>query len=196
MDSPAVGDPQGANPLRASVALPLDPMWQKLLVPHDFSACAGAALGLAAKLARVHRASLVLLHVSPVPTNVPRDALITPPSGGAPMTVAEYATHGAEASLQKLARPLRDGGLAVEVVARASESADISAEILTAAAELGVDALVVGTHGRTGLSHLLLGSVAERVLRRATVPVVTVRAPAPESGPTLEERDLEDETAG
>jgi nucleotide-binding universal stress UspA family protein len=50
-------------------------------------------------------------------------------------------------------------------------------EIVAAARELGVDVIVMGTHGRTGLSHALMGSVAERVVRLAPCPVLTLRAP-------------------
>jgi len=62
--------------------------------------------------------------------------------------------------------------------------------------EVGADALVVGTHGRKGLSHLLLGSVAEKVVRSAPVPVVCVRTPARDATPIREETDIEDELAG
>jgi nucleotide-binding universal stress UspA family protein len=51
-------------------------------------------------------------------------------------------------------------------------------ELLAVAAELGATMIVVGTHGRTGAAHLLLGSVAERVVRKSPLPVLTVRTPA------------------
>jgi nucleotide-binding universal stress UspA family protein len=52
-----------------------------------------------------------------------------------------------------------------------------SLEIMQAARELGSDLIVMGTHGRTGLAHLVIGSVAEKVVRKSTVPVLTVRGP-------------------
>ena len=52
-----------------------------------------------------------------------------------------------------------------------------AAEIVAAAQDGKFDVIVVGTHGRTGLAHVLLGSVAERVVRRSTMPVITVRPP-------------------
>jgi nucleotide-binding universal stress UspA family protein len=73
---------------------------------------------------------------------------------------------------------------------------EIADEILAAAQDLEADVLVVGTHGRTGLAHLVLGSIAEKVVRRAAVPVVTVRSLSPEAEPTKEERDAEDELTG
>ena len=50
-------------------------------------------------------------------------------------------------------------------------------EIVETAVEIGADMIVIGTHGRTGLAHLLIGSVAERIVRHANVPVLTVRSP-------------------
>jgi len=55
-------------------------------------------------------------------------------------------------------------------------------EIINAATEINVDLIVIGTHGRTGLSHVMLGSVAEKVVRKATCPVLTVRMPPPVPG--------------
>ena len=65
-------------------------------------------------------------------------------------------------------------GLAVEIVLK---EGDPAAQILTTSKELGCDLIVMGTHGRTGLSHLLMGSVAEKVVRKATCPVLTIKNP-------------------
>jgi nucleotide-binding universal stress UspA family protein len=92
-----------------------------------------------------------------------------------------------------IAEPLRREGLVVLTKAVTGTFAD---EILAAAQELATDVLVIGTHGRTGLSHFWLGSVAEELVRRASIPVLTVRFPSPEAEPTMEERDAEDELAG
>lgn len=171
-------------------------MWKKLLVPHDFSACATRALGEGLALAKVHGASITLLHVSPLPPNLPGDALITPPGEREAVRVADYTTRGATNELEAVAAPLRREGFDVRTVAIAAASGDISSEICAVAKEIVADAIVVGTHGRTGFSHLLLGSVAEKIVRRATIPVVTVRLPAAEATPTREESVAEDETAG
>jgi universal stress protein A len=168
-------------------------MWKKLLVPHDFSPCAARALRTAVELARVHGAELMLVHVSDLPANLPPETLVTPPGTKVALRVDEYTTRGACDQLEKIAEPLRREGLVVRTVAVTGDVAD---EILAATEEAGADALVVGTHGRTGLSHLLLGSIAEKLVRRATVPVVTVRSHAPEAEPTREERAVEDELAG
>lgn len=167
-------------------------MWKNILVPHDFSPCAVKALRVAVDLARVHRAAITILHVSDLPENVTADTVVSPPGEPRALPVAEYTTRGARTRLEEVAEPLRRQGLSVLTKA---VTGDIAKEILLAA-QTDTDVLVVGTHGRTGLSHLLLGSVAERVVRGASVPVVTVRSLSPEAEPTNEERDAEDELAG
>lgn len=167
--------------------------WRTLLVPHDFSPCAGRALQLAAGLARTHGARLVLVHVSALPADLDASALITPAGAEAPVRIDAYATRGALQRLEAIAAPLRVEGLSVATVAKVGNVVD---EVLAAADEVGADALVLGTHGRQGLAHFFVGSVTERVVRRATVPVVTVRAPAPRAELTAEERAAEDELTG
>lgn len=168
-------------------------MWKRLLVPCDFSACSDAALAVSKDLARTHGAEVMLLHVSDLPPNLEADARISPPGTAESMRVDEYVTRGATARLEALARPIRDTGIGVSVRAVTGE---VAREILRVADESAASAIVIGTHGRTGLSHLLLGSVAEKVVRAANVPVITVRLPSPESRATEEERAAEDELAG
>lgn len=168
-------------------------MWKKLLVPHDFSPCADRALGTAVELAKVHGSALALVHVSELPPNLPLDTLVTPAGGAGSLRVDEYTTRGARQQLDAIAEPLRRAGFAVSTVA---VTGDVAEQILALATEIGADALVVGTHGRKGISRLLLGSVAEKVVRSAAVPVVCVRTAAREARPTHEESDLEDELAG
>jgi nucleotide-binding universal stress UspA family protein len=168
-------------------------MWKNILVPHDFSPCADRALHVAVELARVHRSAVTLLHVSDLPDDLADDAVVEPKEEGRAWVVADYATRGALRRLEMIAEPLRREHLAVTTKAVTGACAD---EILGAAHELGSDLLVVGTHGRTGLSHFWLGSVAEEIVRRAPMPVLTVRFPSPDAQPTVEERAAEDELAG
>lgn len=168
-------------------------MWKKLLVPHDFSPCAERALRTAAGLAKVHGAALALVHVSSLPENLPAGAIISPADSDGPLRVDDYTTHGARQRLEAIAAPLRREGLAVATFAVTGK---VTEQIVTLARQVEADALVVGTHGRTGLSHLLLGSVAESLVRVATVPVVCVRTSAPDASPTREESAAEDELAG
>jgi universal stress protein A len=168
-------------------------MWKKLLVAHDFSDCAARALRTAVELARVHGAELALAHVSELPPNLPPDTMVTPADAPGPLRVDDYTMRGARQQLEAIAEPLRREGIAVRTLAATGE---IGEQILALATEIGADALVVGTHGRKGLSHLLLGSVAEKIVRGATVPVVCVRTHSPEAKKTREESDVEDELAG
>lgn len=174
-------------------------MWKRILVPHDFSACAARAVDLACTLAeREPGAVLQLLHVSQLPPNLPLDAIVAPFGPNRPSTtIDDLTTSGARASLEDIVGPLRSRGIEARAIAVATASRDIAAEILYVAERERADVIVIGTHGRSGLSHLLLGSVAEKVIRGATMPVVTIRSSqAPDAEPTREEDVAEDELSG
>jgi nucleotide-binding universal stress UspA family protein len=132
-------------------------MVREILVAIDFSAASERALAAARDYARTFGARLHLLHVVP-PTTDPR------PSPG----------------LEALAASIRDG-LTVETAVTAGLPA---AQIVRYAERRGVDLVVVGTHGRTGVTRALLGSVAEAVVRSAPCPVLTVpQAPGAVAAP-------------
>ena len=105
----------------------------------------------------------------------PRPTLvIRPPSRWAPINVREYAVSSAEAHLQDIVARLAKDGVTATSFVRVGNPVD---EITRFVDEEKVSLVVMGTHGRTGLQHLLVGSVAERVVRTATCPVLTVRHP-------------------
>lgn len=147
-------------------------MWKTILVPHDFSDGSGRAAALAHDLAKVHGARLVFLHVAELPPMLGAQAAIVPEEGGAPISVADYALQSAGDRLAELASEYERDGVTASFEAVIGSPA---AEINTVAGKLGADVIVIGTHGRGGLSRVLLGSVAERVVRHAKIPVVTVR---------------------
>lgn len=147
-------------------------MWKTILVPHDFSAGAGRAAQLAHDLAKVHGARLVFLHVAELPPLLGAGAAIVPEEGGAPISVGDYAVRSAAERLAELAAEYGKDGVVASYEAVLGHPA---AEISTVAEKLGADAIVIGTHGRTGLARALLGSVTARVVRHSRVPVVTVR---------------------
>jgi nucleotide-binding universal stress UspA family protein len=149
--------------------------WQTLLVPHDYSPCADRALGLAVDLARAHKAKIILLHVTDLPPGLTADAMVTDRETGEQIRVDAYAAAAAMRELEQRAEPLRGAGLVVE---SRNALGDITDRILEVVADEQVDLLVMGTHGRTGLAHLFLGSLAEKILRIATIPVLTVREKA------------------
>jgi universal stress protein A len=139
-----------------------------LLVPTDFSEGSKQAFEYAIGVARTCGAKLTLLHVVELPTY-----LI---DGHAPahMTTA-LRDYMQESAQQELARLLPEGaGTPVEIARQVALGVPYQKILETAAAEQ-VDWIVMATHGRTGLSHLVMGSVAERVVRTAPCPVLTVR---------------------
>ena len=166
--------------------------WKTILVPHDFSRGAHRALVLAADLAALHGAQVVLVHVTYLPPGLGAETVIHDRRAGRPLTVAEVALEGARTELAPLAEGLRGRGVNAEVRVVTGE---VVAQILRALEETGADLIVMGTHGRSGLAHVLLGSFAEKVLRTSPVPVLTVRDPGT-SPPTATEQALLDEQDG
>jgi nucleotide-binding universal stress UspA family protein len=146
--------------------------WKRICCPIDFSDASRAAMELAADLARRFGAELVLLHAYPVPGYTFPDGSVV----ASPRMMQELADQAARhlgewrGDAEKLGAPR---------VSVATAVGDPAGEILDYAAEQHVDVLVLGTHGRTGLEHALLGSVAERVVRRSRIPVLTVHPGAP-----------------
>lgn len=141
--------------------------FETLLVPHDFSDDAEAALDAAVELARRLGARLHLLHVYQQPVDV-----LSPYGIAIPPNVGPELRAAAQTRLEKLAERIPD----LQVQVHVAEGPPALAIAETAEA-LAVDLVVMGTHGRTGLRHLLLGSVAERTMRTAPCPVLTVKAP-------------------
>ena len=148
--------------------------WHSILVPHDFSASANHAAAVARDEAKLHGGTLVLLHVIELPYQLGPDAVIVPPETGAPISVKQYAVSSAENHLEDIAARLaKDGVTATGVVVIGSPVDEINRAIDDQHADL----VVMGTHGRTGIRHLVAGSVAERVVRGSKVPVLTIRHP-------------------
>jgi nucleotide-binding universal stress UspA family protein len=144
--------------------------WKRICCPVDFSDASRAAMEVAADLARRFGAELVLFHAYPVPGYTFPDGSVV----ASPKMLQDLAD-GAERHLESwrleaepiAARPVR-------IVKVAGEPAS---EIVAFARDERIDLLVLGTHGRSGLEHALMGSIAERVVRRARCPVLTVRPP-------------------
>jgi len=142
--------------------------FKTILVPHDFSDDANAALETALDLARRLGAEIHLLHSYQQPIDV-----LSPYGVAIPPSVIPEIREAALARLRKLAE--QHAGAGVKLHVRVAEGAP-SVAIVDAAEQLGADLVVMGTRGLSGLRHLLLGSVAERTLRTAPCPVLTVKA--------------------
>jgi universal stress protein A len=141
-----------------------------ILAPTDFSNHAARALRYAAGLAERLGASLHLLHVlsDVVPTGP--DPMLTP------VLPPEYYAQTEAQSYETLGRVLDPAWGNPPTVTTAVRWGSAVEEIVDEARAKGVDLLVIATHGRTGLSHVLLGSVAERIVREAPCPVLTIRS--------------------
>ena len=150
-------------------------LWRTILVPHDFSSSANHAAAVARDQARPHGGKLLLLHVCDLPLDLgPDTTLIVGHEADAPISMRHFAMSGAEAHLRDLAARLDRDGVTADVFVRVGKPAD---EIIRFATEHAADVIVMGTHGRTGIRHLIAGSVTERVVRTSPVPVLTIRHP-------------------
>ena len=142
---------------------------RRILHPTDFSRASSAAFRRAVEFAKDNRAELLVLHVLSVPVPITGDGYMPPKIYDEIVTGARaYAQKELDALIRKAkAAGARATGLLVEGIAHE--------RIAQAARSKKADVLVVGTHGRTGLSRFFLGSVASRVLALAPCPVLTVR---------------------
>jgi nucleotide-binding universal stress UspA family protein len=144
-----------------------------VLVGIDFSDAADHALDVAIDLARgLGARTFALVHVHhapPIPAALPGNA-----SGEVWVAIEEQALQAARDALTLRARRVEAAGFTPEVSVRTGSPAEALCE---AARECEADLVVIGTHGRSGLAHVLLGSVAERTVERAPCPVLTVRSP-------------------
>jgi len=151
------------------------PTFSKIVAATDFSEDSNLALGYAQELALKFSGDIVLLHVDQPLAPV----MMTPELGpsmdvGAMGRIAEEQRMLAQKELDKIAGKLREAGLKVKVHLKVGSP---FLEILHTAQSENADLIVLGTHGRTGLAHVLMGSVAERVVQKAPCPVLTIRHP-------------------
>ena len=141
----------------------------KILVPVDFSDNTPAILEWAAHLAEEHDSSVILLHAYHLPVEFQQlEGAYLPPD------FWSNVKSEADQTLSKFAEELRKAGIEVETVVREGYPASV---IIDEATDQSVDLIVIGTHGLSGLKHLLLGSIAERVVQKAHCTVLTVKAP-------------------
>lgn len=142
---------------------------QKLLVPVDFSPHSTEAVRFAADLARRYEASLELMHAFHIQTYAMPEGYVVPTQEQFGLIVQQL-----EAQLAGAKKDALEAG-ASNVETKLLQGRPAS-EILKFAREDKADLIVMGTHGRTGIKHVLIGSVAENVVRHAACPVLIVRA--------------------
>ena len=146
-----------------------------LLVPVDFSSCSTRAAEWAGDLAARFGAEITLLHVLEVPRGLDRATLVNRAGDSQlpPIPIGDWIAESGRNRVRRLARSLSSRGIQVGVLVVEGPTVRT---ILGTAKDLRPDAIVMGTHGRKGLAHAFMGSVAERVVRAADCPVITLKS--------------------
>ena len=158
---------------------------QRILVPTDFSETSDAAVKYGVALARGFSAKLYLLHVAvrhDLELILERQRVIQTgvseaPATKVPLGLDELIQNAEHELLGKILTEQEAKELRTEYVLRASGLGGPYVEIVRYAKEHDIDLIVMGTHGRGFMAHMLMGSVAEKVVRKAPCPVLTVRHP-------------------
>ncbi|KYF67111.1 universal stress protein [Sorangium cellulosum] len=145
-----------------------------LLLAHDFDETSELALDTAIELARKLSAKIVVAHVYSVP-------VYSFPEGSSLIPSAEDAARLAEAAQRSLDQVIERRATPDVEISGVLRAGIPDEEICRLAGEIGADMIVIGTHARGAVARALLGSVAQRVVRSAPVPVLTIRGPQPES---------------
>ena len=136
---------------------------RKVVCPVDFSSVSKRALDHAAVIARWYEAELIVLHVTPLMPTILGFA-----------SAVDTAAADAEAVIPELTGFVAEAETMVSATQTVVRSGSPAVEILRYAAEAECDLLVLGTHGRTGFERFMVGSVTEKILRKATCPVLSV----------------------
>jgi universal stress protein A len=148
-------------------------MFKRIVCATDFSDTAETAWGLAVELARTHQSELILVHVF---IELPVYSVVAVVS--VQQVWVEQRQWAEQQLTERIERAIASG-ISARYLLRTGVAPE---EIAQAATDEHADLVVVGTHGRTGLNRLVIGSVAERVVRIAPCPVLTVKPhPAPET---------------
>jgi nucleotide-binding universal stress UspA family protein len=143
-------------------------MYKRILVPLDGSELAIKALVHIEPHAKIFDAEIILFQVVPFMPIYGSPELVTP------LIVDEKQKEAAEKYLANLAEELKKKGLRVMAMVRTGQQ--VAVEIIDFAKEAGVDLIVMCTHGRSGISRWVLGSVALKVLTRAETPILLIRS--------------------
>jgi nucleotide-binding universal stress UspA family protein len=148
---------------------------KRILVPTDFGSPSSAAVDYAINLASMAGASVTVFHAYEIPViAVPDGTFVATPE------MVTRIQSAAEAALRSTVESRRSSSVALDSLLREGRPWEA---IHDAAKEVGADLIVLGTHGRHGLVRALLGSVTEKVVRTALVPVLVVHLPASASEP-------------
>lgn len=139
---------------------------KRILVPIDFSAPSLKALDEAVEFSRPYNAELILMFV--VERGYYESSVLVPDSGA----ILQHQADAAQDKLEEICASLRTRGINCRAVVEAGVAYEA---IVDAAKRVKASLIVISTHGRTGLAHVLIGSVAERVVQHSSCPVLTIR---------------------
>ena len=151
----------------------------RILCPIDFSQFSTHAFDRAVALARAYGATICVLHVLPVANRVP--AVPYGPEDPGPFGFHTFDRETALAEIPRFLATERNIGVSIDY--HVVDAPSVHKEILAQAELLSADVVVVGSHGRSGFDRLMLGSVAEKLLRSSPIPIMTVPAHAPDAVP-------------
>ena len=141
---------------------------KNILIPTDFSAHSAKAADYGFALAEKFGAKVHVLHVQEtLPSQTPMFVM--------GLAIPSHSLESKESALAAISSFLKAGGRSADGVVCAAIDGVPFVEVIRYAKEHEIDLIVIGTHGRTGLTHVLMGSVAERVVRKSACPVLTVR---------------------
>ncbi|MCB9708398.1 MAG: universal stress protein [Myxococcales bacterium] len=140
----------------------------RILTPLDFSDASNHAFAYAVELASKLKAEIHAAHVYQLPVYTFTEGAVT----AGPEVVTKIVDASTDA-LNKIADQYKGSGVVIHTHVLEGAPHD---SILETAKKLGIDLIVMGTHGRSGLTRFLLGSVAERVVRASPIPVLTIRS--------------------
>lgn len=154
---------------------------KRILCPIDFSEPSRHALDHAVALARWYGAKVSVLHVHQLTTPTFSAGPYVGLEGLQPMSLTEVERGELMLAINEFVAGDRAAGAPIDTLLH--EDANVPGAIVDHASALGADLVVLGTHGRSGFERLMLGSVAERVLRRAAMPVLTVPPRVPDAVP-------------
>ena len=141
-------------------------MYKKILVPLDGSELSKKALDPAEKLAKTFDAEIILFQVVPFMPIYGSPELVTP------LIIDEKQKEAAERDLANLAEEMKKRGVKVAATVRTGQQ--VAVEIIDFAKESGIDLIVMSTHGRSGFTRWVLGSVTHKVLTRAETPILLI----------------------
>ena len=141
--------------------------YKHILVPVDLSVASDAIMQSAIELGRALQAELYIIHVHKIhASNLVEGGMEDAE------TLSGHEIAKLEKKLEEFIAPYADAGITMTTAVYCGEP---YLEIFQAADKTGADMIIMGTHGRTGIAHLVIGSVAEKVLRHAKVPVMAIR---------------------